>query len=69
MGDAGFRAKVLARTTGPPCSNIVSFCVEGFLDTTYCAYALSDGAVLVQQVCCAHCVGGGKQEDGEARAA
>ncbi len=48
--EASFRAKVLARTTGPPCSNILNFCADGVLDATYCAYAVADGAVIVQQV-------------------
>ncbi|KAG2488583.1 hypothetical protein HYH03_012902 [Edaphochlamys debaryana] len=44
-----FTARVLSRTTGPPSSNIVTFCVEGLPGVTYCAYAVSDGAIIVQQ--------------------
>ena len=48
MAEAGLQ--VLARTTGPAASNIVTFSVAERPGTTYCAYALSDGAILVKQV-------------------
>ncbi|GFR41684.1 hypothetical protein Agub_g2430, partial [Astrephomene gubernaculifera] len=49
MDNSAFTARVLNRTTGPPCSNIVTFCVESHPGVTYCAYAVSDGAIIVQQ--------------------
>eukprot|EP00198_Chlamydomonas_reinhardtii_P002858 XP_001692194.1 predicted protein [Chlamydomonas reinhardtii] len=49
MDSSLYSARVLCRTTGPPCSNIVTFCVEGYAGISYCAYAVSDGAIIVQQ--------------------
>ncbi|GIL64635.1 hypothetical protein Vafri_18526, partial [Volvox africanus] len=49
MEEIRLTARVLSRTLGPPCSNIITFCVEGHPGITYCAYAVSDGAIIVQQ--------------------
>jgi hypothetical protein len=44
------RPCLLSRTTGPPSSNVCTFKVDVVPEVGFCAYALPDGAIVVQQV-------------------
>lgn len=46
-----FTPRVRSRSVGSPVSNICSFQVDLFPGVSYVAYALSDGCIIVQQVC------------------